>query len=777
RNTFSGESNEAWFHTREHTLSQLRYDPAADSIAVKNFELARTRPEGNVRAITAGPENRMYMASSSHIAYLDTEVSSPARARPALHFTGVTAETDSLLLHGWTPATLPELELPYEKNSLRFNWSLVSFTPPEFNRYQFRMAGISDTWSEWSEEQFADYRNLREGRYTFEVRGRDLYGQVSAPRHVSITIAPPWFRSAPARIAYMLIAIVLLGAAFRWRTQRLLERQHQLEQQVRQRTREIEDQKKELERLDSVKTRFFANISHEFRTPLTLIKGPAQQLSDGRLPPENLSEAAGVIITNADRLLAMIEEVLQFTKLETGRLKLEVRLLQFSTLVRRVAGWYRGLADEKGLDMRVEVQEAAGNLRIYADARQMELLCSNLLSNAIKYTAQGQVLIRLFIQNGQLCLEVEDTGAGIAQEELTRIFDRYYRGSSTRISSSGSGIGLDLVRFVARMHGLELNVDSEPGQGTRITIGIPGTLEALTGDYVLLQDDDTPETAPMPSPRLHQPPPSPPETAAESLPLILIIDDHAGIRAFIRSVLSDEFRFLEAADGLNGFAKAAEAQPDIILSDVMMPGMDGISLSQKLKKSWSTAHIPLLLITAKSGEANELSGLEAGANDYITKPFSPDILRARVEGQLALRRQLRKHLLQQAPATFPSAVENPPEPASGQADTFLKQVQHEIRQQLSNPDFGVDQLAQRMNKSTSALYRQLKKSTALSAKDLIRRERMARARQLLDRQEGNITEVAYAVGYNSLSYFSRVFREAYGMAPSDYAERRAQHQT
>lgn len=782
--------NAFWLLTNTHNLGKLRYHPGADSLSWEPFDIARFRPEGEISRIVQAPQQRLYIASSTKIAYLNTARPPAARPQPELHFTGVTAGADSLVLAGWTQRPAPPFELSYAENSLRFTWSLISFSPPDFNHYQFRMAGTGENWSEWRPEVFAEYRNLREGSYTFEVRGRDLYGQVSAPQRLSFTITPPWFRSAWAWGGYIFLGLLLITAAIRVRTQKLLARQQQLEDEVRERTHKIQHQKEELERLNSLKTRFFANISHEFRTPLTLIKGPARQLEQGRVPAEKLADTAKGIINNADRLLTMVEEVLQLSKMESGQMRLEVQQLSFSRLLRRVCEWYRPLAASKGLGFTIAVDEAAAEYLVYADARQMELLCSNLLSNAVKYTARGRVAVRLSVVRGQLSLEIEDTGSGIPEEERSRIFERFYRSASTMLSRSGSGIGLDLVNFIAGRHSLKLDLSSTPGQGTCISVGIPGTLEAITGEYVLLrQDGREPAALPASDPEnLPAEAYAPAESEAENLseeddiPLVLLIDDNAGIRQFIRSVLGPSFRFTECADGRDGFTKAIETQPDIILSDVMMPGIDGISLAQKLKSSAQTAHIPLLLITAKAGEANELSGLEAGANDYIAKPFSPDILRARVQGQLALLRELRRELQRRKTAgqAFPEAALQRNDasaairrlPPKSTPDVFMQQVFEHIRQQLSNPEFGVEQLARSMNKSTSALYRQLKKHTDYSAKDLIRRERLRLAKTLLDQKEGSITEVAYAVGYNSLSYFSRVFREEYGTTPSDYTESR-----
>lgn len=768
-----------WLAWAAVTIGKTVYNPDSDHFEWEEGEYTRIAPFLDINHIHHGESGRIYFLASSDIAYYDSLIPHDPLPPFRTHITNISVNKDSLVYTGRGLSENKEkLRLSYTENSLRFNWGLISYLPADRNYYQFRLIGLDDDWSGWTNELYRDYNNLQEGEYVFEVRGRNLYNTISEPSKFTFVVTPPWYRSWFAWIVYGIGAFLLIGGTLKWRTRKLVQRQQVLEKEVINRTAEIDEKNKQLEKLNSVKTRFFTNISHEFRTPLTLIKGPAQLLKDRKseISTIELSQTADGIISNANRLLTMVEEVLNLSKMESGSFQLEIQQLCFADILHRVCSWYRPLAEQKNLFFKVIIEEAAVGKKVFLDERQMELFISNLLSNAVKYTTHGGVTITLGLQENQLHFSVEDTGTGISEEDIPNIFEPYYRSKSVMLSRSGSGIGLNLVRFIANLQGIELVISSKMGEGTHITAKIPGTKEALKGEYVILEDDSTVFThnsseyqIPASGLQAYSDPIMPlPQNDNEDIPIILIVDDNKDIREFIRSVLSNSFRYVECSNGLDGFKQAKLVQPDLILSDVMMPGLDGYLFAKKIKENQETAHIPLILITAKGGEHNELTGLEAGANDYIAKPFSPSILKARVQGQLALQYQLRQYLtdqLSQKEMPDPEHSSNPEE--SEPLSDFMNLIHKHIQSNLTNPDFSVEVLAMSLNMSTSSLYRKLKKHSTLSAQDIIKNERLELAKKLLEERKGNVTETAYAVGYNSISYFSRAFKDQFGNTASE----------
>lgn len=756
---------------------------------------------GEPRALNPGASGRLYKISPGSVSYLETGWQNLVQAEtppPRLLLTGVNALPDSVLHPGWQMGAIAGMNrISWSNNSLRFSWSLVSFSPAGLNRYQFRLRGADTEWSVWTSETIADYRNLREGSYEFQVRGRNEHGQLSDVVTVAFAIAPPWFRS---RIAYLLYMIGLAAIAFgalSWRTRTLIARQAELEAQVEERTKLIQQKNIQLEKLNQVKTRFFSGISHEFRTPLTLIKGPAEllKLSGNTVTEEERIYSADLIITNADRLLSMVNEILNLSKMESGTFRSEVEAAVLADILQETVNWYKPLAAQKKLQFTLEIAPELLQKEGFFDKRQMELLISNLISNAVKYTQRGSVHIKLNAgtDGDGFMLEISDTGIGISKEELPLIFNRFFRSSAASLFEGGTGIGLSLVQHIAEIHGMRLEVDSETGAGTRIKAFIPGSLEAFKGDYVLVKKDVS-ETEGFRGGHVCTPhvPPSDLSVHADSqklnalpdpdsdVPVVMIVDDNSGIRNFIRQVLSDSYQFAECGNGLEALEMARKVLPDIILSDVMMPLMDGVSLTQQLRQFSETRHIPVILITAKGSENSELAGLEAGANDYITKPFSPAILKARVEGQLGLQKELRRFIKKQHTGSKPptAAVKGTGrtdaanlsfgDKVSVKQNDYLKEAEDIIKENFGNPDFSVEFLAMRMNMSRSSLNRKFKHHSNETAQDMIKRMRLEEALRLFEQGEDSITQVAYAVGYNSLSYFSRAFKEHFGANPSEF---------
>lgn len=757
-----------------------------------------TRGREGYLDLTFGDSGRVYKVMRSGVSYLDpavfgTDLEIERELR--LHITQVTALPDSVLHHGWTEKIILENpRIGWETNDLRFSWSLISFQA-KGSQYQFRLLGAGEEWSAWTNETYADFRNLREGSYVFEVRGRTLAGQLSPVAAVAFSVIPPWYRSNLAYFAYLTLFLGFVLLLFQWRTHNIRMRQKELEALVLHRTREIDQKNIQLEKLDKVKSRLFSGISHEFRTPLTLIKGPADllRLQGMTLTEEERRSSANMIIANADRLLLMVDEVLNLSKMESGTFSAQIEEVALSKIINKVTAWYKPLAAQKNLTLRLHVDPALKNKTGFFDVRQMELLLSNLLSNAVKYTDKGYVNVKLMPcpeTDGGMELTIEDSGIGIAEEEIPLVFNRFYRSSGAMGLGPGTGIGLSLVQFIAEIHSIDLQLSSQAGAGTTVKALIPGRIDNIKGDYVQLMNDFNKDWQENENDALS-------ENAFEGqnaedgallrmpdadvdIPVVLVVDDNPDIRRFVRRSLGTNFQFAECINGHEALALSRTLLPDIILTDVMMPELDGFAFTRQLRKYPETRHIPVIVITAKGSESSELEGLQAGASDYITKPFSPSVLKARVEGQLVLQRELRNWVMQkQQKITTVRKTTNKSHPGQSAAATktenpkpaektaFLLKTEQTIRANIANPDFNVELLAVQLNMSRSTLNRKLRQQTTENAQDIMKRVRLEEAKKLLEAGEPSITQVAYAVGYNSLSYFSRAFKECHGCNPSD----------
>ncbi len=776
----AGRDGQSWVARSASLIGKTSYDESLDTFDWQEGEFTRMAVYRDVGDIHEGASGRVYFQSYNRVGYYDEAIPHEPLQTHRAHLTHITL-ADSLIYSGWgneANAAIPALE--YNSNSLRFNYGLISFMPADRNYYQYMLEGADEGWSEFTDERYAEYRNLREGSYTFKVRGRNLYRNVSEPAVFSFRILPPWYRSLWAYLAYGLGLIGLVLGFSQWKNSQLLIRQAELEAEVAARTEEVRRKSDQLEKLDKVKSTFFSNVSHEFRTPLTLIKGPVEDLmQDKNLSLSQRNAEYKRILENCNRLLGLIEQILSLSKMESGTYRLQLQRIDLSVLLTKIVGWYDEIAKRKGLKLSITLPETP--VWAYADVQQIELMFSNLISNALKYTPEGSVQLHGEMQGEEFLIRISDTGIGIPEAEQPMVFDRYYRARSGLLSTSGSGIGLNLVKYVAELHGIELSLESEVGSGTRITLLYPSGLEKINPGYELLEDDasidmrEKENTSPLvweSNPVVNQNLPDRPGfDEDQDVPLVLIADDNDQIRSFIKEVLGSKYRFAECANGIQLIEMAREYQPDIILSDVMMPGMDGISAGRQIKADKATAHIPIIMITAKGGDHNELIGLESGANDYITKPFSPSILQARVNGQISLLMRLREHFRNKLKAVDQNGDSSPNGGTAMQKAESLtsdSDLRSKIDPHLYDPDFSVKEMCTLFAMSTSTLQRYMKKETGVSPLEYIRQRRIELASELLTSRKGNISEIAYSVGFSSVTYFGRVFKKQTGMSPSEF---------
>lgn len=512
--------------------------------------------------------------------------------------------------------------------------------------------------------------------------------------------------------------------------------------------------------MDDIKSKFFANISHEFRTPLTLIQGPLQQIEE---TAAQKTEAVTVPLRhlktmrrNTDRLLELVNQLLDLSKLESGAMKLRVVKGDVLQLLKVLTASFESMAERKGIHYRVHFPE--GTALLFFDKDKLEKIASNLLTNAFKYTPEGgAVSAEVAVEEGRLRLSVEDNGPGIPKKELDKIFDRFYQAEGTE--DKGSGIGLALVKELVGLYRGQISVSSEPGKGSRFKISLPVEKEAFKEAELVYGEWKT--EAAFINHSGEEGGEAAEESGRTNRPLLLIVEDNGDLRRFIKETVQPHYNVAEAVNGKEGLEKAVSDIPDLIVSDVMMPGMDGFALTEKLKKDERTSHIPVILLTAKAGQAHKLEGLQRGADDYLTKPFDAKELMARLQNLLNGRKLLRKKFAGEI-LLKPSEVS-----AASTDEIFLNKVMTAVEQNMSEEEFGVEELARAVAMSRSQLHRKLAALTGRSPSEVLRTTRLLRAKELLQKKAGTPSEVAYKVGFNSHTYFSKCFKEEFGMSPGE----------
>ena len=522
---------------------------------------------------------------------------------------------------------------------------------------------------------------------------------------------------------------------------------------------------------------FFTNISHELRTPLTLIADPVEMLLEDSGIKGKSRELLKMVQRNALALQQLVSNILDFRKIQNG--KMELKLYRFD-IVKTLTMWvgdFQLTAERKQIRLHLDVDDLKGSHEMIADQEKISRIVFNLLSNALKYTpAGGEIFVSLKDEGANLRLDVRDTGKGISQDEADKIFERFFQAKG---AASGTGIGLALVKSFVELHHGEARVESEPGKGSDFIVVIPREQEgdsqvihndvdivdnsvnasASTGknvvdESVLQYIDDGDRSRGKVQQLVNE---------NTNRPTVLVIDDNTDIRQYERTLLQDEYIVLEAADGKEGLAVALKEVPDLVICDVMMPVMDGLEFTKQLKTNTATSHIPVIMLTAKNLEEHRAEGYEHGADSYITKPFHSKVLLARIENLLR-QRQLLKNLYQGAQEAEKEISEAHLEDRDKQ---FLKQLQAIIQKNLSDSEFGVEDMGQQIGLSRVQLYRKVKAMTGSSVVDLLRKARLAKARRLLETRSMSVSEVAYEVGFSAPSYFTKCFKEEYGMLPGD----------
>jgi len=647
--------------------------------------------------------------------------------------------------------------LPQQKN-FGFEFSAMIYPNAEKIRYAYMLRGFDNDWQYTdASNRIANYTNLRHGKYTFKVKSTNTDGiWEDAPREIFVHIQTPFVYTWFAYLLYFLIIILILlyfshFTIIRYTTKKklLLESDHN----------------EKIHELDVLRTKFFINISHDLRTPLSLISGPLDVLLQNKKLSNDVSEKLQLIKRNVKRLNYLIEQLLDVRKAESGRLSAKLNKEDIVSFTKEELAHFSYAVKQKGLELNLKSKPE----KIIAgfDQSMMSKVFFNIISNAVKYTSKGKIEINIEkvyrdkheILKNDPCnwfvkVEVRDTGMGIPKEQSIKIFERFYQGQQQR--GKGYGIGLSHTKELIDAHKGYIEAESIEEVGTTIRFFIPDVeIQDETEKMKDISTEDIYFDAEGVSVVEE-------EQALVSAKTILIVEDNVDMRSFIKSELKKDYIVIEAGDGLEGLKKAVEYMPDLIVCDVMMPNMDGIELCEKLKTKIETSHIPFILLTAKVDEETRYDGIETGADDFISKPFQMDYLLIRIKNLLESREVLRK-LFQKSNVLEPSAVT-----VTSVDEKFLSSLIKAIDEGISDSDFSINSLESKLAMSHAKFYRKITSLTGQSGQELLQNMRMKRARQILSDKKGlRISEVAYMVGFTNPKYFSKCFKETFGFAPSE----------
>jgi len=659
------------------------------------------------------------------------------------------------------------LVLPYDLNSLEFVFSSMHFSNPQKNKYKYILEGFSEDWqySKGDDRRFASYTNLPPGKYVFKVFGSNSIGKWSVvPKEISITINPPWYLTTWAILVFVLVAVVIVYALVKVRLKQIrLESELELESALHEKSEEI----------NKMKLQFFTNISHELRTPLTLIIGPLYQIMSGKSTPAELKKLNSIMHKNATRLLKLINQLLDFRKVESGNLNLIVQKEDIVSFVEEVYAAFEEIAIQK--EIKFVFTKGKKEIDAWFDADKVEKILYNLLSNAFKFTPSGNG-IEIHIQEELIDAEVyvvitvADEGRGIAKEELESVFERFYQvkkeDSTIHI---GTGLGLAYTRKLIEIHKGKIEIDSELNKGTKCSVYIPISKSKYVDAAVIEMQPQKfnfkytkNEVEEIKVSYLESKEISEPIVYDKNTPTVLIVEDNKELRSYLLHYFSRFYKVLKAENGKEGLRIAQEKSPNIIISDLMMPVMGGIEMCTKIKTNINTSHIPVIILTAKAGLENEKEGLETGADEFVLKPFNSEILKLRVENLLRTKQVWIEKFKANTTTESWEHLENKLD------QEFLEKSIDIVKKNMDNSSFTVEVFCLDIGLSRSALFKKIKSITGQSTTEFIRDIRIKKGAELLKAGKYSITEVIFMIGFSDPKYFRTCFKKQYNQTPSEF---------
>ena len=761
------------------TRQALRYD-VADGLQSNAFKIG---------AATRAQDGTLYFGGINGISYFQPHAIRPNPYPPVVQITGLRIANQPVVvgkpLNGRVVVEQAfsknqTVTIKDSENDFSVEFVALNYANPQKNRYAYQLVGYNSNWVyPVAGQRTASFANLPPGHYTFQVKASNGEGVWSKPiKTLQFDVRAPWYRTG---WAYLLYGLTALGVV-------ALYRRFEMAQQKLQNRLELEHFQAEKEKeLTDLKLGFFTNVSHELRTPLTLILGPMEEIVRSAGPVADLRSKVQLMHKQTRKLLDLVNQLLDFRKVESGNVPLRASHHDAIRFLTDIYSIFKLKAQEREVEYRLEITEKV--IQLYFDQSKLEIILTNLLANAFKYTrTKGRVELSATVignakgeavySNGKLTgnylkINVTDTGVGIKASELEHIFDPYYQASHTNtLRMAGTGIGLSLAKQFAERHGGLLTVASTQGVGTTFELRLPFGRQHLRPEDIQQEDDALlPATAEeQPLHQLEVDLLSVPDVPAlpAGPPRLLVVEDNDEVRQYLQQLFEADYEVLTAEDGLLGWEQTLAHLPDLIISDVMMPRSDGLELCQKIRQHPKTAHIPVLLLTARTAETHELEGLGMGADDYVSKPFNPTLLHAKAAALLRNRRKLHEFYQRQI-------MLEPTEIVVADADRqFLESAMGVVEKHLDNSEFSVQVLVKEMGMSQSVFYRRIKSITGQTAVEFIRDVRMKRAAQLLAQTQMRVSEVAFQVGIEDAKYFRKAFQKIYTLSPSEYAKQHRQ---
>jgi signal transduction histidine kinase/ligand-binding sensor domain-containing protein/DNA-binding response OmpR family regulator len=714
-------------------------------------------------------DGEIYFGGADGFNYFNPQYFKKNKNVPAVLFTDLKISNTSVVASEDGPikehiSVVKDIYLDYKQN-FTLSYVSVNYTAPEQNRYSYRLEGFDNEWIDAGTAKSVSYTNLDPGDYVFHVKASNNDGLWNtAETAIKIHVMPPFWRTAYAYILYVLaIAGTLLY--IRKRGIQKLKMKFALVQEKMKVEQRIEQERKEAERLrelDKLKIKFLTNLSHEFRTPLSLIMGPVDKLLTEKRDLD-IAGPLNMIKRNTRRLLNLVNQILDFRKMEDQELRLNPSEADIVSFIKEVLESFNDLSERK--QVRLVFKSQLRYFYTLFDQDKIERVLFNLLSNAFKFTDVGGT-ISLEVeksdrsgndQESLLIIKVSDTGIGISEGDREKIFERFFQiDTAAPILNQGSGIGLSIAKEFVKMHGGNISVQSEVGRGSSFIIALPfssmETIDELTIDFSGSIAEPEQETIIDAEEHVNR----------MDVPSVLLVEDNEDFRFYLKDSLKSYYKIYEACNGQEGWQKALAHHPQIIVSDINMPYMNGIELCCKVKSDKRTNHIPIILLTALTGEEEQIRGLATGANDYLTKPFNFEILNAKIKNLLALNKTLKDTYTKQIKVQTPEVV------IESHSDRLLNKVALYIEENLNNPKLSVEDLSRHVGMSRGSLYHKILELTGQSPVEYIRSVKLDKATVLLEKSDLNVSQIAYMVGFATPNYFAKSFKAKFNMQPSEF---------
>jgi len=671
--------------------------------------------------------------------------------------------------------------LENHQRSFSISYNAPFFSAPERLRFMYKLEGFDEEWIEAGSRREAIYTNIPSGQYQFMVSVYLGNDQNSSSTSHAIAIAPFFYEMSWFPLLIFLAVGLFVAGGYRLRLRHLIKREAILGKLVERRTEDLkseklktEQQAEQLKVLSNEKNRFFANISHEFRTPLTLTIGPLSDLKTGKygvLGPA-AKQQIDLSLRNARRLLRLVGQLMDLARLENKKFELNLQTGNICRYLKTLSEPFEAAAIQKQIRFQVIIPEEPVFIKF--DPGHFDKIVANLLSNAFKFTPEnGEITLNIETHDGRAVISVADTGPGIEPQHLPRLFDRFYQIQKSELQP-GSGIGLSLAKELAELHGGQIDVESTVGKGSRFSVMVPLAVVADDSKQNTSIGDisaDTPSDEALldSAKQLVSSDLNDPDESLNQLKSILIVDDHSDIRAYLKRHLEETYSIIEASSGNEAIEVLNDHLPDLIISDVMMPDGDGLALLKQIRSNPEIDFLPVILLTARAEAEDKLSGLNIGADDYITKPFDIREVLARLKGVFDQQKRLVHQFKLNRPTNGNESLIHHDSVITESSDQqFLNTVKKVVQEELSNENFSVEELAEKVNQSRSNLHRRLTKLTGETPSALIRRIRLELGAQLLVQNAGTVSEIAYSVGFKNVAHFSRVFRDHFSQTPTEY---------